>query len=51
MSNDFKLYDFKVYDRDKTVEEGYDDNPYIDNKLFTVQAFGINTEGKTASIT
>ena len=50
MSNDFKLYDFKVYDRDKTPEEGYDDNPYIDNKLFTVQAFGINTEGKTASI-
>ena len=43
----FKLYDYNIYD-----EQSFDDNyhKYKDNKKFVIQAFGINSDGKTASI-
>ena len=43
----FKLYDYNIYD-----EQCFDDNydKYKDNKKFVIQAFGINSDGKTASI-
>ena len=44
----FKLYDFNISDVE-TSDEG--DNPFIDHKQFTIQAFGINELKETVSIT
>jgi len=40
----FKCYDYNV------LEENSKGNPYKDNKKFIIQAFGINSSNKTASI-
>jgi DNA polymerase elongation subunit (family B) len=40
----FKLYDYNV------IEENAKTNSYKDNKRFVIQAFGINSSNKTASI-
>ena len=40
----FKCYDYNV------IEENSKGNPYKDNKKFIIQAFGINSSNKTASI-
>ena len=40
----FKLYDYNI------IEESTKGNPYKDNKKFIIQAFGINSSNKTASI-
>ena len=40
----FKLYDYNI------IEESTKGNPYKDNKKFIIQAFGINSLNKTASI-
>ena len=44
----FKLYDYNVYDGIVDNKENF--NKYKDNKKFIIQAFGINKEGRTASI-
>tara|TARA_B100001093_G_scaffold484183_1_gene517382 strand:- start:579 stop:4454 length:3876 start_codon:yes stop_codon:yes gene_type:complete len=44
----FKLYDYNVYDIDLNYNKK--SNCYQDNKVFMIQAFGINSQGKTASI-
>jgi DNA polymerase elongation subunit (family B) len=43
----FKLYDYNIYD-EQSFYDNYD--KYKDNKKFVIQAFGINSDGKTASI-
>ena len=48
MQQSFKLLEFNVYD-DKLYSE-QEENIYIDNKEFLVQMFGLNEQGKTASI-
>ena len=46
----FKLYDYNVYDDINKFDKTDNFNKYKDNKKFIIQAFGINSEGKTASI-
>ena len=47
----FKLYDYNVYDIDlKNLNNNKKFNNYQDKKVFMIQAFGINNQGKTASI-
>jgi DNA polymerase elongation subunit (family B) len=48
MQQSFKLLEFNVYD-DKLYSE-QEENIYVDNKEFLVQMFGLNEQGKTASI-
>ena len=48
----FKLYDYNIYDEvPEEIMKKEDYNKYSDNKKFIIQMFGINKEGKTASIT
>jgi len=48
----FKLFDFNIYN-DKSLDKDSDDETYSnkDNGRFTIQMFGINEQGETASIT
>ncbi len=46
----FKLFEFDSLDRYPHDKENSDYTPGKDNKKFIVQMFGIDTEGKTASI-
>ena len=48
--NQFKLYDFNVYDDYNKLTSSPLFEKYKDNKKFIVQMFGINSSGKTASI-
>ena len=48
MQQSFKLLEFNVYD-DKLYSEE-EENIYLDNKEFLVQMFGLNENGKSASI-
>ena len=53
MSKSFKLFDFNFKDQEKEEEEEEEEealNPYMDHKIFKIQAFGINEDGKTCSI-
>ena len=52
MTHKFKLYDFNFCDA-TPVDDTDDDsqNPYVDSKKFMVQAWAINEQGKSASIT
>ena len=51
MNRSFKLFDFNFKDQEN-IDDSDDEaqNPYIDHKNFTIQAFGINEDGKTCSI-
>ena len=46
----FKLYDYNVYDTLSSFDDKNDYDKYKDNKKFQIQAFAINSDGKTASI-
>ena len=46
----FRLYDYNVYDGIND-EKKEDFNKYKDSKEFIIQAFGINKQGESASIT
>ena len=46
----YRLYDYNVYDDFNCDIKKEDFNKYKDNKKFIIQAFGINLNGKTASI-
>ncbi len=46
----FKLYDYNVYDGLSSFDNKNDYDKYKDNKKFQIQAFAINSDGKTASI-
>ncbi len=52
MEHIFKLFDFNIYN-DKSLDKDSDDETYSnkDNGRFTIQMFGINEQGETASIT
>ena len=52
MTHKFKLYDFNFCDA-TPVDDTDDDsqNPYVDSKKFMVQAWAINEQGQSASIT
>ena len=49
----FKLFDFHVYDEvQESDDSGSDNEPKYkkDNKIFVIQAFGVNEKGETCSI-
>ena len=46
----FKLYDYNVYDGLSSFDNKNDYDKSKDNKKFQIQAFAINSDGKTASI-
>ena len=46
----FKLYDYNVYDKSYIDDENDNNSKYKDNKKYTIQMFGINSKGYSASI-
>jgi len=46
----FKLYDYNIYDDISPYDSKDNFDKYKDNKKFIIQAFGINSDNKTASI-